>query len=187
MIFIKSRSNSTNWMVWHQNLTANYAFEGLNTTGAEVNGGSPSKYVRSVSSTLVTIGNDISVNQSASYTYVMYCFAPVAGYSAFGSYTGNGSTDGPFVYTGFRPAFVMFRNRQTTSNWWIYDTKRNTFNVMDSGLRADVSDAELTYAFIDTLSNGFKLRNTGGDGNRSGETIIYAAFAESPFKYSLAR
>jgi len=117
MIFTKSRSNSTNWMVWHQNLTANYAFEGLNTTGAETSGGSPSKYVRSVSSTLVTIGNDISVNQSASYTYVMYCFAAVAGYSAFGSYTGNGSTDGPFVYTGFRPRYVMVKRKDSTG-WW---------------------------------------------------------------------
>jgi hypothetical protein len=187
MIFIKSRSNSTNWMVWHQNLTANYAFEGLNTTGAEANGGSPSKYVRSVSSTLVTIGNDISVNQSASYTYVMYCFAPVAGYSAFGSYTGNGSADGPFVYTGFRPRFVLMKYTNTTSYWIIFDTARSTYNLVTAGLRPNDSAAENTNLFaIDVLSNGFKVRDGGGL-NGSGDTTIYAAFAESPFKYSLAR
>jgi len=189
MIIIKSRSNSTNWMVWHQNLTANYAFEGLNTTGAETNGGSPSKYVRSVSSTLVTIGNDISVNQSASYTYVMYCFAPVAGYSAFGSYTGNGSANGPFVYTGFRPEFVMIKNASATGDWFIYDAVRNTYNVADNRLKPNLSDAEGTGGSFgpDILSNGFKMRSNFGEMNGSGNTIIYMAFAEFPFKFSLAR
>jgi len=189
MIFTKSRSNSTNWMVWHQNLTANYAFEGLNTTGAETSGGSPSKYVRSVSSTLVTIGNDISVNQSASYTYVMYCFAAVAGYSAFGSYTGNGSTDGPFVYTGFRPRYVMVKRKDSTGWWYPFDTARNTYNVTNSIIELNGALAETTgsnYA-IDVLSNGFKLRSTHIDVNTSGGTYIYACFAENPFKYSLAR
>ena len=186
MVFTKSRSNSTNWMVWHQNLTANYAFEGLNTTGAEVNGGSPSKYVRSVSSTLVTIGNDISVNQSASYTYVMYCFAPVAGYSAFGSYTGNGSTDGPFVYTGFRPAYVLIKRSSAIEAWCVMDSKREGYNVDNDPLFANLTNAEGTQDFLDLLSNGFKLRSTDTGVNGSG-TYIYAAFAETPFKYSLAR
>jgi len=187
MIFIKSRSNSTNWMVWHQNLTANYAFEGLNTTGAEVNGGSPSKYVRSVSSTLVTIGNDISVNQSASYTYVMYCFAAVAGYSAFGSYTGNGSTDGVFVYTGFRPRYVMTKRTDSTSNWVIQDTARDTYNATNNALFANLSLADNTGPWFDILSNGFKVRNNGSDTNASSGTYIYMAFAEVPMKYSLGR
>ena len=188
MIFIKSRSNSTNWMVWHQNLTANYAFEGLNTTGAEVNGGSPSKYVRSVSSTLVTIGNDISVNQSASYTYVMYCFAPVAGYSAFGSYAGNGSTDGPFVYTGFRPRYLLVKSAGTAgTSWGIYDSSRNLYNVTNAALYTDLANAESTSYDIDFLSNGFKIRATTTNLNGNGVTLIFAAFAEFPFKFSLAR
>jgi hypothetical protein len=188
MIFFKSRSNATNWCVWHQNLTANYAFEGLNTTGAEVSGGSPSKYVRSVSSTLVTIGNDISVNQSASYTYVMYCFAAVAGYSAFGSYTGNGSSNGPFIYTGFRPRWVLVKASSTISQWPLWDAARNPYNVAGDLLYPNLSNAELVSGFdIDMVSNGFKFREAGGAGNDSGVTYIYAAFAENPFKYSLAR
>jgi hypothetical protein len=192
MIFIKSRSNSTNWMVWHQNLTANYAFEGLNTTGAEVNGGSPSKYVRSVSSTLVTIGNDISVNQSASYTYVMYCFAPVAGYSAFGSYTANNSADGVFVYLGFRPEFLMIKRSSSSGNsWGMFDTTRSTYNATANNVWANQSYAENSTVIpniipIDILSNGFKLRTDSSEVNGTG-TYIYAAFAETPFKYALAR
>jgi hypothetical protein len=189
MVFTKSRSNSTNWMVWHQNLTANYAFEGLNTTGAEVNGGSPSKYVRSVSSTLVTIGNDISVNQSASYTYVMYCFAAVAGYSAFGSYTGNGSTDGPFVYTGFRPAYVLIKYSSGTADWIVLDENRPGYNVIGGNLYPSASSAEDTQTKLDILSNGFKIRadSSNANVNVTSGTYIYACFAEFPFKYALAR
>jgi hypothetical protein len=188
MIFIKSRSNSTNWMVWHQNLTANYAFEGLNTTGAEANGGSPSKYVRSVSSTLVTIGDDISVNQSASYTYVMYCFAPVAGYSAFGKYTGNGASDGPFLYTGFRPRYVLIKRSDSTGSWYVMDTARDTYNAANLHLYPNLSNAEgVSGHNTDILSNGFKARGSAADLNASGGTYIYMALAESPFKFSLAR
>jgi hypothetical protein len=190
MIFIKSRSNSTNWMVWHQNLTANYAFEGLNTDGAEANGGSPSKYVRSVSSTLVTIGNDISVNQSASYTYVMYCFAAVAGYSAFGSYTANANADGPFIYLGFRPRFVMFKSSSNIDNWVIFDTARDTYNVCGKILYPNLNNAEVdSPPRIDVVSNGIKVRAPSGStpNETNGWTYIYAAFAEFPFKYALAR
>jgi hypothetical protein len=185
MLIVKQRTGGLeSWQVYHTTLGATQYVQ-LNSTGAAAsninrwNNTAPT-------STVFTVYND-TINNGNTNTYVAYCFAAISGFSAFGSYTGNGSADGPFVYLGFRPAFVMFRNSQTVSDWWIYDTKRNTFNVMDSALRANVSDAELTYAFIDTLSNGFKLRNTGGDGNRSGETIIYAAFAENPFKNALAR
>jgi hypothetical protein len=182
MVIIKSRNNADNWRVFHSSVSGGNTLT-LNTTAAAA---APGFWPSNPSSTVVFIGTDSSVN-SNTWTYVAYCWAPIAGFSAFGSYTGNGSADGPFVYLGFRPAFVMFRNSQAASDWWIYDTKRNTFNVMNSGLRANLSDAEFTYAFIDTLSNGFKLRNTGGDGNRSGESIIYMAFAENPFKNALAR
>jgi hypothetical protein len=183
MVIVKNRSTTTDWLIYHVSLgaTKSIAFDtaAAITSSTRWNDTAPT-------STLVSIGTSAGVNGSGN-SMVAYCFAAISGFSAFGSYTGNSSADGPFVYTGFRPAFVMFRNSQAVSDWWIYDTKRNTFNVMNSGLRANLSDAELTYAFIDTLSNGFKLRNTGGDGNRSGESIIYMAFAENPFKNALAR
>ena len=114
--------------------------------------------------------------------------APVAGYSAFGSYTGNGSTDGPMVFTGFRPRYIMIKRTDTSgTSWVIFDTARNLFNSSGKALWADLSDAEATYTDFDILSNGFKLRFTSSTGNASGGTYVYAAFAESPFKYSLAR
>jgi hypothetical protein len=126
------------------------------------------------------------VNNSGD-AFVAYCFAEVAGYSAFGSYTGNGSTDGTFVYTGFRPKLIITKASSTTGNWNIIDTARNTTNVIGELLYADASDAGATYTLADSLSNGFKLRNSGGNINNSGTTFIYIAFAENPFKYSLGR
>jgi hypothetical protein len=126
-------------------------------------------------------------------TYVAYCFAPIAGYSAFGSYTGNGSTDGPFVFTGFRPRFVMWKNSSAAEAWLIEDTARSTFNQValelypsSSGAEAAGSSRSPTQQF-DFLSNGFKVRGAQEQTNGSGNTIIYAAFAEMPFKYSRSR
>jgi hypothetical protein len=126
---------------------------------------------------------------SNSITYVAYCFAEVAGYSKFGSYTGNGSTDGVFVYTGFRPAYVMVKPSSAAGSWWINDDMRDTYNVNDHRINANTSDAEATSGFTqqDFLSNGFKWRNSDSAWNGSGVTYIYMAFAENPFKYSLAR
>ena len=119
---------------------------------------------------------------------VAYCFAPVAGYSAFGSYTGNGSTDGPFVYTGFRPRFVLFKRTDSVSSgdWVVYDSARDPYNVCQNYLLPNSSGAEAVFANVDYLSNGFKLKSTGSI-NTSGGTWIYAAFAESPFQYARAR
>jgi hypothetical protein len=122
--------------------------------------------------------------------YVAYCFAPVTGYSAFGSYTGNGSADGPFVYTGFRPRFILVKNTSVSGAWEIYDSARNTYNVMSLTLLPNASDAEINAANgvrLDFTSNGFKWRDSGGSINGSGNTIIWAAFAEAPFNYSRAR
>ena len=191
MVIVKARNNGSDWEVFHRSLSASNGIR-LNTTAAQFAASSTVGGIISTSPTSTTFGftagtsNVNNVNENG-VTWVAYCFDAVPGYSAFGSYTGNGSTDGPFIYTGFRPAWVMFRNSGAIANWWIYDTKRNTYNVMDLGLRADLSNAELTYTFIDCLSNGFKLRNTGSDGNGSGATMIYAAFAESPFQFSNAR
>ena len=122
----------------------------------------------------------------------MYCFAPVAGYSAFGSYTGNGSADGPFVYTGHRPRYILVKKSSGTSNWIIRDTARSTFNVSENVLWANLSSSENggfagSNFTIDILSNGFKIRNNGDDSNINGATYVFASFAENPFKLARAR
>ena len=138
-------------------------------------------------STVFSLGTGTGGNQSAA-TYVSYCFAPVAGYSSFGSYVGNGSaTDGPFVYTGFRPKFIIGKRSDAANGWFMFDSTRDIFNVTDDYLSANASAAEATFTFADFLSNGFKLRATTSDWNGSGGTIVYAAFAENPFQYSRAR
>jgi hypothetical protein len=172
--------------VYHANI-GNTAAVFLNATNASTptadywNNTSPT-------STNFTVGVNGGVNQNTS-TYVAYCFSEIAGFSKFGSYTGNGSTDGPFVYTGFRPRWLMIKKTDTTSDWWIWDTSRNTYNQMQSVLYADLSDAEFTGSVFnfDALSNGFKNRSSNVTVNGSGATYIYAAFAENPFNYSLAR
>jgi len=139
----------------------------------------------SPTSSVFTIGTSVGVNSSGG-NYVAYCWAAIAGYSAFGSYTGNGSTDGPFIYCGFRPRFVLFKCSSTSQDWVIYDTSRDTYNAVSNYLLPDSSAAEGVYANADFLSNGFKLRNTASL-NYSGYTYIYAAFAENPFRNALAR
>jgi hypothetical protein len=104
-----------------------------------------------------------------------------------GSYVGNGSSDGPFIFTGFRPRFVLLKRTSSTSNWAMFDSSRNTYNTATNGLFADLSDAETTGENFDILSNGFKLRATPSWGNVSSSTYIYFAVAESPFNYARAR
>jgi hypothetical protein len=189
MVIVKSRSSVYDWGVYHSANTASPATQRLllsSTAATDTN----STYWNNTAptSSVFSLGSQPNVNNSAS-TYVAYCFAPVAGYSAFGSYTGNGSTDGPFVFLGFRPRFVMIKRTDAVNNWVIYDTARNTFNKTSKYLYAQSSQAEVddTVDYIDILSNGFKPRATWSGLNASGGTYIYMAFAESPFKNSLAR
>lgn len=183
MVIVKGRSNTFNWGIWHT------AFAGtdyvlLNLTNAKATLATIWNSTVPTSS-VISVGTDVTTNQSSA-TYVAYCFAAVAGYSAFGSYTGNGSTDGPFVYLGFRPRWVMVKRTDSTSDWYIWDTSRDTYNVVAATLLADTSGAETSATSIDDLSNGFKCRSATVV-NVSTGTYIYAAFAENPFKYSLAR
>ena len=160
----------------------------LNTTNVKATDGGGTVFPVAPTSTVFTVG-DAATNGSGK-NYVAYCFAPVAGYSAFGSYTGNGSADGPFVYTGFRPRWVMVKSSSGTAAAWILrDTSMNPSNVASIHLRPNSSAAEDTGTgeYIDILSNGFKLRGNGGNINLSAGTYIYMAFAESPFRNSLAR
>jgi len=118
---------------------------------------------------------------------IAYCFHSVDGFSKVGSYTGNGSSDGTFVYTGFRPAWVMVKRTDGIGNWIVMDSERDTYNVTDALLSANESAAESVDDKFDFLSNGFKNRDTGSWNNASGGSYIYIAFAENPFKYSNAR
>ena len=120
-------------------------------------------------------------------TLVTYAFASKENFSSIGSYTGNGSADGPMIVTGFRPAWLLVKRTDATNNWVIYDVKRNTFNAIDKTIYTDTSAAEGSYSGGDILSNGFKVRYTGGMLNTDGGTYLYMAFAESPFKYANAR
>lgn len=186
MVIIKQRNSAADWVVKHASLSSNDATLILNNTSASTVY-SPSVWNNTApTSTVFSIGTN-TANNTNTNTYVAYCFAPVAGYSAFGSYTGNGSTDGPFVYLGFRPRFVMVKRTDTTGNWIIWDSARDTYNTTNLILFPNLSNAESTAENIDFLSNGFKLRVTSAGDNASGGTYIYAAFAENPFKYANAR
>jgi len=183
-IIWKRRNATSNWISYNKTSGNGFSLY-LDLTNANT----ASSYLNSTSpnSSVITMATNTDNNGNGG-TYVAYCFASVAGFSAFGSYTGNGSADGTFVYTGFRPAFVMIKKTSATDDWVIFDTARDTFNVVNDWLFPNLSNAELTTAGSpDVLSNGFKLRSTSGATNASGATFIYAAFAESPFKNALAR
>jgi len=130
-------------------------------------------------STLVSLGNNATVNTNSS-TYVAYCFAEKQGFSKFGSYKGNGNADGTFVYTGFKPAFIMFKKSSGTDNWRIIDNKRLGYNPNNAFLFPNITQAESNLTRIDLVSNGFKLRTTDAGDNANGQTYIYMAFAEEP-------
>jgi hypothetical protein len=185
LIIVKSRAQTYSWLVYHKNLTSNAYYLILNSTAAQDNT-SNAWNSTTPTSTVFTLGSTYAGGGNS----VAYCFAPVVGYSSFGSYTGNGSSDGPFVYTGFRPAFVMLKESSASGNGWeIRDSMREPYNDSNRTiLLPNLSNAEITDAFpIDFTSSGFKVRNTGGGSNNSGATYIYAAFAESPFNYARAR
>jgi hypothetical protein len=185
LVICKDRSAAQGWITYHISSGAtNYLV--LNATTAATasstawNNTAPTSSVFSVGVNSGTGG--------LTDPYVAYCWAPVAGYSAFGSYTGNGSADGPFIYTGFRPRWLMIKRTDGISNWNIYNTSTSTYNTSSNWLYANLSDAEAVSAALDILSNGFKCRDAGGGAtNASGGTYIYAAFAENPLKYANAR
>ena len=184
--FVKRRDGSGNWISPFFDLqTAGK----LNTTDSFTNSYYSTFFTSQPTSSLITIGSNDDINRNTS-TYVAYVFSEVSRYSKFGSYTGNGNANGPFVFTGFRPAWVMIKCSSSTFNWMIYDSKRGAFNLIDEYLMANSYNAEAgssTDNPIDFLSNGFKLRYNNTSTNQSGATYIYLAFAESPFKNSRAR
>jgi hypothetical protein len=186
-VIVKNRDVVQDWMVWTHDLPATENLR-LNTTDAA---STPSNRINSASSTTVELNADSGTKvNSLGDNFVMYCFHSVEGFSKIGSYVGNGSTDGPFVYTGFRPAFIMSKRTDSTGDWHMYDVKRDTYNYVHNAIWANYSSAEYDYGATqvwDILSNGFKARTSSVINNSSGATYIYMAFAEQPMKFSNAR
>ena len=186
MMILKDRDVGENWCIYHEELGPTkflfFTTDGAFTVSNRWNDTAPT-------SSVFTLGNETQVNATGR-DYVVYCFAEVENFSSVGGYTGNGSTDGPFVYTnGFAPAFVMTKRTNAAGDWKMWDNKRGPYNVNGLTLAANSSGAESSGVaqHIDFLSNGFKIRGNDTETNGSGSTYIFMAVAESPFKTATAR
>ena len=183
-IIVKDRDSTASWVSYHEPLGTGKYLQ-LHSNAAQ---GSISNYWSSTAPSSTVFGV-IGDNGGAGYAnnvsgndMIAYCFAEKQGYSKFGKYVGNGNSNGPFVYTGFKPAFLIMKRTDSTGNWVMFDTKRDTHNVTKHRLFPNLTNADnTTRNYIDLLSNGFKMRDTDVDHNASGATIIYMAFAENPF------
>jgi hypothetical protein len=177
-VITKSIDNAVSWRIWSaefSNAASNYL--GFDTGAVGTFGGN---YWGSMTSTTIGLGEGTYDNNRGSM--VAYCFAPVEGYSAMGSYTGNGSTNGPLVYTGFKISWLMVKcSSAGSTNWIVLDAARDVDNVVQKTLLANTSGAEGSFDRLDFLSNGFKLKSTAGSLNASGATFVYLAFASHPF------
>ena len=185
-IIFKTRDAADNWAIYHSSLGQAY----LEFTTSGQGGNAQNRWSSLPTSSVIHLGADTNINTK---NHVLYAWSAVDGYSAFGTYTGNGNADGPFVYTGFRPRWVLLKESSSAGELWVvYDSARNTSNVMGKQLYPSSSAAEAdasadTHARIDFLSNGFKIRGSHSSTNTNGETIIYAAFCEHPFKTARAK
>jgi hypothetical protein len=179
VVIIKSRDSALSWRSYFAALGATKFIE-LNATATPV---TASNFMNDTAptSTVFSLGNGTTPNKSGD-NYIAYCFAEKKGFSKFGSYTGNASTNGTFIYLGFRPSFFLVKNTATTEDWMLYDNKRDPINPLDTRLRPnrDLADTTNTDYYVDFLSNGMKLRAVNSAFNGSGNTMIYMAFAENP-------
>jgi len=172
----KSTSRTVDWITFHKSTGKDKNAGWLNATSAASN----QNYWGNTEPTSTVFSTEGATEDSG--TNIAYCFAEKQGYSKFGSYTGNGNADGTFVYTGFKPAWVMIKNISTADPWLMLDNKRDTFNPMEKRLDANDNDAEATGTdYADFLSNGFKIIGNLGIHNNSNQNYIYMAFAEHPF------
>jgi len=177
MIIVKTTSNAYKWCVYHEDATPNNSHLQLNETSAVAT--SSYNFWNTSGHTTTTFGlGEQSDTNGNGIDFIAYCFAEKTGYSKIGSYTGNGSSNGTFVYTGFKPAFIILKKTNDTANWMIHDNKRLGYNVDNNNLKPNTNEAEATADTLDILSNGFKLR-TSGSGENNGK-FIYMAFAEEP-------
>jgi len=179
MLMVKNVTAVGGWRVWHQDLGTTESLQ-LNTTAAVSTSAGQFNSSATFNSTVFSVGGEGDTNQS-SQTIISYSFAEKQGYSKFGSYTGNGNADGTFVYTGFKPAFIMVKRSNGTENWTIMDNTRDPFNVAGNKLHPNTTGGTDAGATIDILSNGFKNRTTNAGANGSGDSYIYMAIAENPF------
>jgi len=192
MVIVKSRVTAPgNWSVWHKSFASQtQGVLSLNLTDAYGTDayiwGNTAPSASAFGVGVLSTGN---YSNKSGNNYVAYCWAAIAGYSAFGSYTGNGSSDGPFIYLGFRPKYIIIKCTNDISHWTVEDSSRSSYNVATASFYTDTSGAESTSIMsLDFLSNGFKCRNVlANESNVSGYTYIYAAFAENPFKNANAR
>ena len=177
-IITKRRDSTGSWYTYHAGAGIGYLL--LESSAVFQSGAVP---FGPNAPTTTTFGG-YSANNNSSHTYVCYCWHSVDGYSKFGSYTGNGNANGPFIYTGFRPRMIFVKRSSTTGGWWVFDSARDTHNPVDRYLGWHDSSSEGTNSNFDFLSNGFKLRTSDGDFNGSGNTIIYGAWGDVPFRYN---
>ena len=185
MVIYKKLDSAGNWWTHHKDTPANYYLL-LNSTAAAAN--QTTLWPNEPSGSVFSVGTESSIN-GATGEFIAYCFHSVDGFSKAGSYVGNQSEDGTFIFTGFRPKWVMVKRVDSADNWSIWNAGTYPYNVMNGELRADEATVENTLRKMDFVSNGFKLREGTywGTTNASGGTYIYLAFAEQPFKYSNAR
>ena len=177
-IFTKDRSNSNALYVYHVGIGNTHGLR-LSTNDAKEDDATLWNDTTPTSS-VFSVGSNTGTNRSSD-PIIAYCFTEKKGYSKFGSYTGNGNNDGTFVYTGFKPAWVIVKRSDDLHHWWIWDRKLNPTNLVNKFVYANRNDGQNTDTWGDFLSNGFKLRMTYSGGNSSGGTYTYMAFAESPF------
>jgi len=184
MLIIKERNGSNAWLINHSSMafTESLFFDtAAKRTGID--------YFGDTDMTATVFHTDSGNSNVNATTFIAYCFHSVDGYSKVGSYKGNGSSDGTFVYTGFRPMMILYKSTDNVTHWSIHNTESNPYNVADTELHANenASEATANEYKIDILSNGFKQRNTNGTNNGNGYNYIFIAFAESPFKHTNAR
>jgi len=177
MIIVKNRSATENWIVYDK-INGAGKFMALNLTSASA--ASSSMFGVEPTTSVFTVGTSNATNKSSS-NMIAYCFAEKQGYSKIGSYTGNGNADGPMIYLGFKPAFLIIKPSSKAEEWMVMDAKRDPENAVDSNLYANQNYSEADYDRLDIVSNGFKVRTDSGHLNTSGATMIYMAFAENPF------
>ena len=180
MIIVKNRDQNDDWYIYNVHNGNTHSIL-LNSSGAKVGAYSDNWNNTTPTSSVFSVGGSHATSGGSSEKMIAYCFTDIKGYSKFGSYTGNGNADGTFVYTGFRPAWILTKKSSGTSSWILHDNKRDPVNPLDEFFTTEESDDAGDLDSFDFTSNGFKLRTSNGDRNANGETYIFMAFAESPF------
>jgi hypothetical protein len=180
MIIEKITSSTGDWLVYHHKNTSSPETDFLRfSTDAATQDELTVWNDQAPTSSVFYVGSESTVNGNGN-NFIAYCFAEKKGFSKFGSYTGNGNADGPFIYTGFKPAFVIIKRTNSAKDWFIWDNKTAPRNVTNAYLRVNTNGAAGSYDWLDFVSNGIKIRNTSDGASGSGDTYIYMAFAENP-------